>query len=150
MFNEPGFNNKVAKMDNDKLVVIGGDAVGMSAASKVRREQPEREIVVANAGIKLGAGDAIQVNKRMETSVPEIWAAGDCAESFHLITQKQVHIALDTVASKHGRVAGSNISGGNEAFPGVLGTAITTLSLPMHHPFQLSGIRYKSGLMNIT
>jgi len=27
MFNEPGFNNKVAKMDNDKLVVIGGDAV---------------------------------------------------------------------------------------------------------------------------
>jgi len=77
------------------------------------------------AGIKLGAGDAVQVNKRMETSVPNIWAAGDCAESFHLVSQKQVHIALGTVANKHGLVAGINISGGNANFPGVLGTAIT-------------------------
>ncbi len=79
----------------------------------------------ARAGIKLGAGDAIQVNKRLETSVPNIWAAGDCAESFHLITQKQVHVALGTVATKHGLVAGINISGGSAEFPGVLGTAIT-------------------------
>jgi NADPH-dependent 2,4-dienoyl-CoA reductase/sulfur reductase-like enzyme len=81
--------------------------------------------LAAKAGIKLGAGDAIQVNKRMETSVPNIWAAGDCAESFHLAAQKQVHIALGTVANKHGLVAGINISGGSSEFPGVLGTAIT-------------------------
>ena len=31
---------------NNTLVIIGGDAAGMSAASKVRREQPEREIIV--------------------------------------------------------------------------------------------------------
>jgi NADPH-dependent 2,4-dienoyl-CoA reductase/sulfur reductase-like enzyme len=54
-----------------------------------------------------------------------VWAAGDCAESFHLITQKQAHIALGTVANKQGLVAGINISGGNAEFPGVLGTAIT-------------------------
>jgi NADPH-dependent 2,4-dienoyl-CoA reductase/sulfur reductase-like enzyme len=86
--------------------------------------KPNSELA-AHAGIKLGAKDAIQVNKRLETSVPNIWAAGDCAESFHLVTQKQVHIALGTVASKHGLVAGINISGGSAEFPGVLGTAIT-------------------------
>ncbi len=86
--------------------------------------KPNSELA-ARAGIKLGADDAIQVNKRLETSVPNIWAAGDCAESFHLVIQKQVHIALGTVASKHGLVAGINISGGSAEFPGVLGTAIT-------------------------
>ncbi|MCA1757251.1 MAG: CoA-disulfide reductase [Bacteroidales bacterium] len=86
--------------------------------------KPNAELA-ANAGIKLGAKDAIRVNKRLETSVPDIWAAGDCAESYHLVTRKQVHIALGTVAIKHGLVAGINISGGSAEFPGVLGTAIT-------------------------
>jgi NADPH-dependent 2,4-dienoyl-CoA reductase/sulfur reductase-like enzyme len=86
--------------------------------------KPNSELAV-NAGIKTGAGKAIQVNKRMETSIPNIWAAGDCAESFHLITKKQVNIALGTIANKHGLVAGINISGENKEFPGVTGTAIT-------------------------
>ncbi|TCO11063.1 CoA-disulfide reductase [Natronoflexus pectinivorans] len=86
--------------------------------------KPNSELA-AQAGIKLGANNAICVNQRLETSAPNIWAAGDCAESFHLITQKQVHIALGTVANKHGLVAGINISGGSARFPGVLGTAIT-------------------------
>ncbi len=37
-------------MNNRKLVVIGGDAAGMTAASKVRREQPEHEIIVFERG----------------------------------------------------------------------------------------------------
>jgi NADPH-dependent 2,4-dienoyl-CoA reductase/sulfur reductase-like enzyme len=77
------------------------------------------------AGIQLGPSGAIKVNKRMETSVPHVWAAGDCAESFHLVKEKPVFIALGTVANKHGLVAGINISGGTMEFPGVLGTAIT-------------------------
>ncbi len=85
---------------------------------------PDSEIA-GSAGIKLGANNAIRVNKRMETSAPHVWAAGDCAESFHLLTEKQVFIALGTIATKHGQVAGNNISGGNDEFPGVLGTAIT-------------------------
>jgi len=79
------------------------------------------------AGIVLGAKGAIRINKKMETNVANIWAAGDCAESFHLVSERQVHIALGTVASKHGLIAGENISGGNEEFPGVVGTAITKI-----------------------
>src|SRR5690606_20783130 len=86
--------------------------------------QPNSQLA-ANAGIQLGANDSIGVNKRQETSAPHVWAAGDCAESFHLVSGKQAHIALGTVANKHGLVAGINISGGSAESPGVLGTAIT-------------------------
>jgi NADPH-dependent 2,4-dienoyl-CoA reductase/sulfur reductase-like enzyme len=111
-------NGNVKSVITDKQT-IPADIVIMGMGVKPNSE------LAAKAGIKTGAGNAIQVNKRMETAVPEIWAAGDCAESFHLVTQKQVHIALGTVANKHGLVAGINISGGKAEFPGVLGTAIT-------------------------
>jgi NADPH-dependent 2,4-dienoyl-CoA reductase/sulfur reductase-like enzyme len=86
--------------------------------------KPNSELAAA-AGIKMGAGNAICVKKDLTTSVPHIWAAGDCAESYHIIKQQQVFVPLGTVASKHGLVAGINISGGDAEFPGVLGTAIT-------------------------
>ena len=54
-----------------------------------------------------------------------MWAAGDCCESFHLVSRQRVHIALGTVANRQGRVAGINIGGGYATFPGVVGTAIT-------------------------
>jgi len=79
------------------------------------------------AGIALGAKDAIRINKKMETSVANIWAAGDCAESFHLVSEQQVHVALGTVANKQGLIAGENICGGNSEFSGVIGTAITRI-----------------------
>ncbi len=54
-----------------------------------------------------------------------MWAAGDCAEATHLVTGRPVNLHLGTVANKAGRVAGINLGGGDAAFPGVLGTAIT-------------------------
>jgi NADPH-dependent 2,4-dienoyl-CoA reductase/sulfur reductase-like enzyme len=54
-----------------------------------------------------------------------VWAAGDCAETYHRVSQRRVHIALGTVANKTARVAGTNIGGGYATFPGVVGTAIT-------------------------
>ena len=86
--------------------------------------KPNSELA-SGAGIELGPGDAIRVNKRLETSVPHIWAGGDCASSYHLLKNQQVYVPLGTVANKHGLVAGINISGGDAVFPGVLGTAIT-------------------------
>ena len=86
--------------------------------------KPNSELASA-AGIKSGAGNAICIKKNMTTSVPHIWAAGDCAESYHLLKKQQVFVPLGTVANKHGQVAGINISGGDAEFPGVLGTAIT-------------------------
>jgi NADPH-dependent 2,4-dienoyl-CoA reductase/sulfur reductase-like enzyme len=78
-------------------------------------------------GIALGEKGAIVVNERMQTSVEGIWAAGDCVQSFHLVSRKPVYIALATIANKQGHVAGVNIGGSSAAFPGVLGTAVTKI-----------------------
>jgi NADPH-dependent 2,4-dienoyl-CoA reductase/sulfur reductase-like enzyme len=67
------------------------------------------------------------VDRRQHTPVDGVWAAGDCAESMHLVTGRPVHIALGTVANKQGRVAGINLGGGYATFGGVVGTAITRL-----------------------
>jgi NADPH-dependent 2,4-dienoyl-CoA reductase/sulfur reductase-like enzyme len=77
------------------------------------------------AGLELGQRGAIRVDRRQETSVEGIWAAGDCAESFHLVSGRHVHVALGTVANRQGRVAGINIGGGYATFPGVVGSAMT-------------------------
>lgn len=76
------------------------------------------------AGIPLGDTGGIKVNERMETGVKGIWAAGNCAESFHLVSRRPIFIALGTVANKQGRVAGINIGGSHATFPGVVGTAM--------------------------
>jgi len=86
--------------------------------------RPNSKIAEA-AGLKIGAGGAIQVNKKLETSAEHVWAAGDCAESYHLVSGKEIFISLGTVANKHGQIAGININGGKAEFPGVVGTAIT-------------------------
>ncbi len=83
--------------------------------------------LASDAGIPLGERGAVRVDPRMETAVNGIWAAGDCAESFHVVTQKPFHVALGTVANRHGRVAGTNMAGGNETFNGVVGTAVTKI-----------------------
>ena len=86
--------------------------------------QPNSELA-SNAGIELGARNAISVNRRQQTSAEGVWAAGDCAESFHRVSHRKVHVALGTVANKQGRVAGINIGGDYATFPGVVGTAVT-------------------------
>lgn len=83
--------------------------------------------LAAAAGIPLGVKGAIRVNERMETGTAGIWAAGDCAESFHLVSRSPVYIALGTVANREGRVAGINLGGGHATFPGVTGTAVTKI-----------------------
>jgi NADPH-dependent 2,4-dienoyl-CoA reductase/sulfur reductase-like enzyme len=94
------------------LVVLGlgtQPAVGLAEAS----------------GIQLGPSGAIAVNPRMRTPHEGVWAAGDCAESRHLVSGKPVSYHLGTIANKQGRVCGINIGGGYATFPGVLGTAVS-------------------------
>lgn len=76
-----------------------------------------------DAGIQLGAAGAIAVDQRMETSVAGIFAAGDCAESFHRINNKKIYVPLGTVANKHGRVAGLNAARESARFPGAISSA---------------------------
>ena len=76
------------------------------------------------AGIELGLTGAIKVNAKMATNIEEIYACGDCAESFSKITGKPFYRPLGSTANKMGRVAGDQITGGDLEFQGGLGTGI--------------------------
>lgn len=76
------------------------------------------------AGIVLGPTGAIKVNERMETSNPDIYAVGDCAEVMNLVTGKPAWIPLATTAAKQARVAAINATGGNDTFKGIVGTMV--------------------------
>lgn len=76
------------------------------------------------AGLEIGETGAIKVNETLQTSDPDIYAGGDCVENIHLISGKPVYTPMGSVANRHGRIIGDNICGGNDKFPGVLGTTI--------------------------
>lgn len=86
--------------------------------------RPNAELARA-AGVGVGESGGIQVDDHLRTDTPHIWAAGDCVESQHRVTGRSVVVALGTHANKQGRVVGTNLAGGDAAFGGVLGTAIT-------------------------
>ncbi len=73
--------------------------------------------------IQLGENGAVVVDQYMRTSVEHVYAAGDCAEVYHFQKQKNVYQPLATIANKCGKLAGINMTGGHEKFPGAIGSA---------------------------
>jgi NADPH-dependent 2,4-dienoyl-CoA reductase/sulfur reductase-like enzyme len=81
-----------------------------------------------DAGIELGPSGAVAVDDHQRCPGQEgVYAAGDCAESWHRLLEKPVNIQLGTHANKQGRIAGANATGGDLAFPGVIGTSVSRL-----------------------
>ncbi len=76
------------------------------------------------AGLEIGRTGAIKVNDRMQTSDPDIFAAGDCVECRDILTDGPCFVPLGSTANKQGRVAAVNICGGQDRFPGVLGSTV--------------------------
>ncbi|AFK22701.1 putative Coenzyme A disulfide reductase [Pyrococcus sp. ST04] len=76
-------------------------------------------------GVRIGETGAIWTNEKMQTSVENVYAAGDVAETRHVITGRRVWMPLAPAGNKMGYVAGSNIAGKEITFPGVLGTSVT-------------------------
>jgi NADPH-dependent 2,4-dienoyl-CoA reductase/sulfur reductase-like enzyme len=85
--------------------------------------QPNVELA-QQAGVELGPTAAIATDDTMRTNLPDVYAAGDCCEAWHLITGQAAYIPLGSTANKQGRVAGENAAGGKNAFAGVVGTMI--------------------------
>jgi NADPH-dependent 2,4-dienoyl-CoA reductase/sulfur reductase-like enzyme len=113
-----GFADRIAQTDAGPILadlVILGIGVEPNTA------------LLEGTDIELGVHDAVKVDRRQHTSADGVWAAGDCAESFHLVSRRPVYVALGTITNKQARVAGVNIGGGYATFPGVLGTAITKI-----------------------
>jgi CoA-dependent NAD(P)H sulfur oxidoreductase len=94
---------------------------------------PNSEIA-AEAGLELGPSNAIAVDKTLRTSDPDIFAAGDCADAFHIVTGKRVWIPLALRANRSGWAVADNITGNTVELPGVAGTAVfKVLDLEVAH-----------------
>jgi NADPH-dependent 2,4-dienoyl-CoA reductase/sulfur reductase-like enzyme len=82
--------------------------------------------LAASAGATLGAREAIAVDRQMRTSVPSVFAAGDCVVTHHRLLG-DTYLPLGTTAHKQGRVAGENAVGGSREFAGSLGTQVVKI-----------------------
>jgi len=76
------------------------------------------------AALEIGKTGGIKVNDHMQTSDPDIYAAGDCVEMHDMLTGRPAYVPLGSTANKQGRVAAVNICGGDERFPGVIGSTV--------------------------
>jgi NADPH-dependent 2,4-dienoyl-CoA reductase/sulfur reductase-like enzyme len=76
------------------------------------------------AGLKVGAHGAFLTNRRMQSGAPDVYVAGDCAETWHRLLQRYTYLPLGTTSHKQGRIAGENAIGGSAEFAGSLGTQV--------------------------
>ena len=108
-----------------RAVRFGGREIEAEIAIVSVGIKPEVSLAKA-AGAEIGETGAIRVDKHLRTSLPEVWAAGDCVESTNLVTGEPAWVPLGDTANQMGRVAGTNAASNEDAleFPGVLGTGI--------------------------
>jgi len=113
---------------SDGLRVVGSNGFEKSAdivllATGVK---PASELAL-NAGMTTGMRNAIRVDGGMRTNLPDIYAAGDCVETWHRVLQNHLYLPLGTTSPKQGRVAGENAMGGTAEFRGSVGTQVVKI-----------------------
>ena len=81
-------------------------------------------VLAKEAGLELGIKESIVVNDRMETSVPDIYAAGDAVQVKHYVTGNDALISLAGPANKQGRIIADNICGGDSRYVGSQGSSV--------------------------
>ena len=119
-----GYEIKGIKKSGDHLTVECADldlacdmvicAIGVKPNSSLAGE----------AGIDLGVKKAIAVDRTLLSSDKHIYAAGDCADAFHVVTGEKTYIPLALRANRAGWAAADNVTGGNVELDGVAGTAV--------------------------
>ena len=108
--------------DHVESVTIAGETITTDIVVMAVGVRPFSAIG-EEAGLETDKG-ALLVDERMETSVKDVYAIGDCAQSFSGVDGKPSYVALATTAFKQAAVAGVNAAGGDMVFGGNLGTFV--------------------------
>jgi NADPH-dependent 2,4-dienoyl-CoA reductase/sulfur reductase-like enzyme/rhodanese-related sulfurtransferase len=122
---------------NDPLNLIKGDKNSqvISCKTKSGREivcgavvlgigvRPEVQLAL-EAGIEIGAMGGLKVNEKLQTSISDIWAIGDCIEVKDPIVGEPSLVALGGPANKQGRIVADNILGSEHRYKTTFGTFI--------------------------
>ena len=129
--------NQVTFHLSERVVQLKGDN-GVTRAITDKRTIETDLVIVAigtepnselarKAGLDISSRGAIVVNKKLQTSDPEIYAGGDVVEVTNLITGKPGYYPLGSMANRQGRIIGTNLAGGNAEFPGAVGSFVVKL-----------------------
>lgn len=111
-------DGKVAGVRTTSGKILDCDLVIMAVGARPRTQ------IAQDAGLQVANSGAIVVNERMQTSDPNIYAAGDCVEIPHLISGRRFFAPFGSLANKEGRVAADNMSGIPSTFKGGVGSFI--------------------------
>lgn len=131
---EKGFTMKM----DQKVTKILGKNGGVSGVELASGETIEADMILLAVGVRQNLELAkdlglelgrfgIKVNKFLETSVPDVMAAGDCVEKYNLVTKKPVAGQLRGPAVIQGRLAAKRLAGYEIEFPGVLNNSAVRL-----------------------
>jgi NADPH-dependent 2,4-dienoyl-CoA reductase/sulfur reductase-like enzyme/rhodanese-related sulfurtransferase len=104
------------KLDNGK--VLDADMVLLSIGVRPTLQ------LAKEAGLEIGQAGGLLVNAQLQTSDPDIYAAGDMVEIEHRINGKKVRIPLAGPANRQGRIAAENAMGGTHSYKGSIGTSV--------------------------
>jgi len=126
--------NDVRVMLSEKVLRINGDGENKVSSVETGSATIPCDLVILAAGVRptsqlaeeaglaLGKHRGILVNKRMQTTDPDIYAGGDCVEIENLVNGETTLMPLGSLANRQGRIIATNINGGMEQFKGTVGT----------------------------
>ena len=155
-------NNKINLCLNEKTIAFEVTDGVVSGVKTDKQVIPAQMVIVAvgvrpnvelakGCGLDIGPTGCIAVNEYMQTSDPDIYAGGDCAENTHIISGAKVFTPMGSTANKHGRIIAGHIAGQEVKYPGVLGTGICQIfdmeagSTGLNErTAKLAGIEYKT------
>ncbi len=109
-------NSNSVELDNGKT--LEADMVLLSVGVRPTLQ------LAKDAGLEMGEAGGLLVNDQLQTSAPDIFAAGDMVEIEHRVNGKKVRIPLAGPANRQGRIAAENALGGKHSYKGSIGTSV--------------------------
>ncbi|MBI5521121.1 MAG: FAD-dependent oxidoreductase [Desulfarculus sp.] len=102
-------------------VVVDGETLDVDLVILATGVRPQGALARA-AGLAMAPNGGIEVNERLQTSDPDIFAGGDCVSVRNILTGQALTLASGSLANRMGRVIATNVCGGSATFPGAVGS----------------------------
>jgi NADPH-dependent 2,4-dienoyl-CoA reductase/sulfur reductase-like enzyme len=103
--------------------LAGGEEIGTDLVVVATGVRPTSDLLI-QAGAEHLPDRSVLVDAQLRTSLPDVFAAGDCVALEHLVLGRPAWVPLGPAANKTGRVAGTVAAGGSASFGGIVGTAV--------------------------
>jgi CoA-dependent NAD(P)H sulfur oxidoreductase len=108
----------------DGLQVVGADQTLQGGMVLAGIGVAPNSRMAETAGLELSVARSIAVDRSMRTTNSRIYAAGDCADAYHVVTDAKTWIPLALRANRAGWTVADNVIGKNALLDGVAGTSV--------------------------